>query len=128
LKKLTKKEAADVRELSTEKQVAQVLDWEINKKLYFSKDLSKSILYSVAPPGASQHLFLLALDVQQFADKRVRAILAEFGWFQTVKSDLPHFIYLGRKESELPALGLKQVLVNGQIFWIPDLSSPDGAF
>lgn len=119
-RKLSKNEAEAAKRLPVEAQIGQVLDWEVNRKLFFSKDLSKSILYSVAAPGASQHNFLLAIDVQQFADKRVRAILAEFGWFQTVKSDLPHFTYLGRKESELPALGLKPVLINGQNFWIPD--------
>lgn len=89
--------------------------------MFFSKDLSKSILYSVAVPGASQHNFLLALDVQQFGNAQVRAILAENGWFQTVKSDLPHFTYLGLKESELPAHGLKSVTVGGQKFWVPNL-------
>jgi hypothetical protein len=119
--KLTKDEAAKARYEPTAEQVAQVLEWETTRKTFFSKDLSKSILYSVAAPGASQHIFMLALDVQQFGDKRVRDLLAQFGWFQTVKSDLPHFTYLGRKESELPALGLKRVTVNAQNFWIPDL-------
>ncbi len=119
-RKLAKSEADAAKWLPTEAQIGQVLDWEVNRKLYFSKDLSKSILYSVAAPGASQHNFLLAIDVQQFADKRVRAILAEFGWFQTVKSDLPHFTYLGRKESELLLWGLKPVFISGRSFWIPD--------
>jgi hypothetical protein len=123
--KLTKDEAAQVRYQPTAEQVAQVLEWEVTRKTFFSKDLSKSILYSVAAPGASQHNFMLALDVQQFGDKRVRDLLAQFGWFQTVKSDLPHFTYLGLKESELPALGLKLVTINAQNFWIPDL--PDQA-
>ncbi len=119
--KLKKSEAEAARHLSTEDQVAQVLEWEETRNAFFSKDLSKSILYSVAAPGASQHNFLLAFDVQQFADERVRAIMAEFGWFQTIKSDLPHFTYLGREESELPGFGLKQILINKQKFWIPDL-------
>ncbi|HEV7642715.1 MAG TPA: hypothetical protein VGO50_02125 [Pyrinomonadaceae bacterium] len=119
--KLKKSEAEAARLLSTEDQVAQVLEWEETRQVFFSKDLSKSILYSVAAPGASQHNFLLAFDVQQFADERVRAIMAEFGWFQTIKSDLPHFTYLGREENELPYFGLKQVVINKQRFWIPDL-------
>jgi hypothetical protein len=119
--KLGKSEAGAARRLSTEAQVGQVLEWETNRKLFFSKDLSKSILYSVAAPGASQHNFMLAVDVQQFADKRVRAIMAEFGWFQTVKSDLPHFTYLGRRENELSSWGLKQIFIDGQSFWIPDV-------
>ncbi len=101
------------------------MEWE-SKGLYFSKDLSKSILFSVAAPGASQHIFMLALDVEQFANKNVREILADHGWFQTVLSDLPHFTYLGVKESELPALGLKKVTHGGQIFWIPNIvESPE---
>ncbi len=117
---LSLSDAETAKWLSTEAQVEQVLDWENNRRLYFSKDFTKSILYSVAAPGASQHISMLAIDVEQFADKRVRDILAEFGWFQTVKSDLPHFTYLGRKESELPAWGLKKVTISGQDFWIPD--------
>jgi hypothetical protein len=119
--KLAKGEAAAARLMSTNEQVEQILNWEADRKLFFSKDLSKSILYSVAAPGASQHNFLLAIDIQQFADRRIRAIMAEFGWFQTVKSDIPHFTYLGRKESDLPSWGLKQVFFGGQNFWIPDL-------
>ena len=120
--KISRKEAEIAKGLPIHEQVAKVLDWE-SKGLYFSKDLSKSILFSVAAPGASQHIFMLALDVEQFANKKVREILAKHGWFQTVKSDLPHFTYLGVKESELPALGLKAVTVSGQKFWIPNIES-----
>ena len=49
-------EASAARSAPTREQVAMVLEWE-KKGLYFSKDLSKSILYSVAVPGASQHGF-----------------------------------------------------------------------
>lgn len=118
--RLTKKEAKDARWLPTEAQVTKVLEWE-DRKIFFSKDFSKSILYSVAAPGASQHISMLAIDIIQFADKRVRDIMARHGWFQTVRSDLPHFTYLGFKKMELPGLGLKPVMENGQEFWIPDL-------
>ncbi len=118
--KISRQDAENAKRLPIHEQVAQVLEWE-NKGLYFSKDLSKSILFSVAAPGASQHIFMLALDVEQFTNKEVRKILANHGWFQTVKSDLPHFTYLGVKESELPALGLKAVMVGGQKFWIPNM-------
>lgn len=117
--KISRREAEMVRGLATRKQVAQVLEWE-KKGYYFSKDLSKSILYSVAAPGASQHIFMLALDVEQFGSKAVRDIMARHGWYQTVKSDLPHFTYLGVDEKELPERGLKSVLVSGQKFWIPN--------
>ena len=102
-------------------QVAAVLEMEAGG-IFFSKDFSKSILYSVAVPGASQHLALLAFDVAEFRDPRVRRLLARHGWFQTVRSDLPHFTFLGLEEKALPAHGLKQVEANGQTFWIPNVS------
>lgn len=120
LGKIPRRDADAVRGWGIQKQVAKVLEWEA-KGWYFSTDFSKSILYSVAAPGASQHLFMVALDVEQFASKPVREILARHGWFQTVKSDLPHFTYLGLDESQLPARGLKPVFVGGQKFWIPNL-------
>ena len=101
-------------------QVAQVLEWE-SQKLWFSTDFSKSILYSVAAPGASQHIFMLALDVEQFSNKQVREILAKHGWFQTVQSDLPHFTYIGAQRDELGNYGLVRKVVGGQEFWIPNL-------
>jgi hypothetical protein len=64
---------------------------------------------------------MLALDVEQYSNASVRKILADHGWFQTVKSDMPHFTYLGVKESELPSLGLRPVNVDGQKFWIPNV-------
>lgn len=118
--RLKQSDADAAKAMSTEDQVSQVLEWEDTRSLFFSKDLSKSILYSVAAPGASQHISMLALDVTQFSDKRVRALLAEEGWFQTVKSDAPHFTYLGLKEADLPSRGLKKVTVGSQDFWIPD--------
>jgi hypothetical protein len=119
--KITKKGADAARLSPIPEQINKVLDWE-RHGLYFSKDLSKSILYSVAAPGASQHIFMLALDVEQYSDPAVRQILAEHGWFQTVKSDMPHFTYLGVKEKELPSLGLKQVKVGSQTFWVPNIN------
>ena len=52
---------------------------------------------------------------------RVREIMAKYGWFQTVLSDLPHFTFLGLKEKDLPKNGLRSVEVNGQTFWIPNV-------
>ncbi len=118
--KISRRDAEAAKAMPIPQQVAQVLKWE-EKSLWFSKDLSKSILYSVAAPGASQHIFMLAFDVEQFANKQVREILAKHGWFQTVKSDLPHFTYLGLEKSELSKHGLKSQFVGGQEFWIPNL-------
>lgn len=115
-------DAAAARKLSIRKQVEAVLSWE-DQGLYFSKDLQKSILYSVAIPGASQHNFMLAIDIEQFANPKVRQIMADNGWFQTVKSDLPHFTYLGLKEADLPKNGLRPVTLKGQKFWVPNIGN-----
>jgi len=109
-----------LRRLSVWQQVAEVLELE-KDGIFFSKDLSKSILYSIAAPGASQHIAMLAFDVNEFCVERIRQILAEHGWFQTVLSDLPHFTFLGWPENELPSRGLKCVEVASQQFWIPDV-------
>jgi hypothetical protein len=119
-KRITRDEAAAAKKAMLPQQIAMVLAWE-QKGIFFSRDLSKSILYSVAVPGASQHIFMLALDIEQYGDKRIRDILARHGWFQTVKSDLPHFTYLGVAEKQLPSLGLTRVFVSGQAFWIPNM-------
>lgn len=118
--RLTNEQVTHLRSLPLAAQVAEVLDLE-QQGIYFSKDLSKSILYSIAAPGASQHIAMLAFDVNEFDNPRVREILAKHGWFQTVLSDLPHFTFLGLKEKDLPKNGLRSVEVNGQVFWIPNV-------
>lgn len=120
LGRLTADDAERLRELPVHEQVARVLELE-KDGIFFSKDLSKSVLYSIAAPGTSQHIAMLAFDVNEFANSRVREILAEHGWFQTVLSDLPHFTYLGIPEDKLAECGLKPVEVNAQKFWIPDV-------
>ena len=119
--KLTADQVTHLKGSARHQQVADVLELE-KQGIFFSKDFSKSILYSIAAPGTSQHIAMLAFDVNEFDNPRVREILAEHGWFQTVFSDLPHFTFLGRKEKELLKLGLKNVAVNGQTFWIPNVS------
>jgi hypothetical protein len=118
--RLTKDQVERLRSLPLRQQVAEVLELE-KTGIYFSKDLSKSILYSIAAPGTSQHIAMLAFDVNEFKNPRVREILAKHGWFQTVLSDLPHFTFLGLKEKDLPSRGLTSVDVNGQTFWIPNV-------
>ncbi|MFN0139204.1 MAG: hypothetical protein ACKVQW_03825 [Pyrinomonadaceae bacterium] len=113
-------DADRIRTLSPYEQVPEIFKLE-SQGIFFSKDLSKSIVYSVAPPGTSQHLSMLALDVEEFENARVRAILAKHGWHQTVVSDLPHFTYLGVQENELAKLGLKKVTNSGRVFWVPDI-------
>ena len=120
LGRLSEQAADRLRALPVNEQVPEVLELE-KDGIFFSKDLSKSILYSIAAPGTSQHIAMLAFDANEFLDARVREILGEHGWFQTVLSDLPHFTYLGLLEPDLPAHGLKTVEVSGQKFWIPDV-------
>lgn len=120
--RLTAEQVARLKSLSLSQQIAEVLELE-KVGIYFSKDLSKSILYSIAAPGTSQHIHMLAFDVNEFENPRVREIMAEHGWFQTVLSDLPHFTFLGLKEKDLPKNGLRSVEVNGQVFWIPNVEA-----
>ena len=119
-KALAPDEAARLRALASAEQIAAVLKEE-ERGNFFSKDFSRTILSSVAAPGASQHLAMLAFDATEFRHERVREILARHGWFQTVLHDLPHFTFLGVHEKELPALGLRRVVERGQDFWIPDI-------
>jgi len=118
--KLDPSDADRIRNLSPVEQVPEVFALE-SKGLFFAKDLLKSIIYSVAPPGASQHLAMLAFDVSEFDDPKVRKILAGNFWYQTVTSDLPHFTYLGVPENELSSLGLKKVRFAEREFWVPDI-------
>lgn len=118
--RLTAEQAESLRSLPTAEQVAEVLKLE-EDRIFFSKDFSKSVLYSIAAPGTSQHIAMLAFDANEFLNARVREILAANGWFQTVLSDLPHFTFLGLKETELPMRGLKCVQASGQQFWIPNV-------
>ena len=120
LGRLTQDEAHCLRALPVHEQVPEVLELE-NQGIFFSKDLSKSVLYSIAAPGTSQHIAMLAFDANEFLDARIREIMSEHGWFQTVLSDLPHFTFLGLPEADLPSRGLKPVDVQGQKFWIPDV-------
>jgi len=118
--RLTAEEVTRLKSLPLHQQVGEVLELEKNG-IYFSKDLSKSILYSIAAPGTSQHIAMLAFDVTEFENPRIREIMAKHGWFQTVLSDLPHFTFLGLKEKDLPKNGLRSLEINGQVFWIPNV-------
>jgi len=118
--RITADEARRIRSLSPFEQVPEIFKLEA-QGIYFAKDLSKSIIYSVAPPGTSQHLSMLALDVNEHENAKVRQILAKHGWFQTVVSDLPHFTFLGVPESDLPKRGLKKRTDGGRTYWLPDI-------
>lgn len=118
--KLPQSEADKIKNLSPFEQVSEIFRLE-DQGMFFAKDLSKSIVYSVSPPGSSQHLSLLALDINEHENKKVRDILAKHGWFQTIISDLPHFTYLGVKQEELPNLGLKKDESTDRVYWLPAL-------
>ena len=118
--RLSPAEAERIKILSPFEQVPEIFKLEC-EGIFFSKDLSKSIVYSVAPPGTSQHLSMLALDVNEHNNANVRDLLANHFWFQTVVSDLPHFTFLGVSENKLAGLGLKQIFDGGRSFWLPDL-------
>ncbi|HEX8247891.1 MAG TPA: hypothetical protein VF599_06950, partial [Pyrinomonadaceae bacterium] len=74
--RLKPSQARRIKSLAPVLQISEVLRLE-EDGIFFSKDFSKSILYSVAAPGASQHLSMLAFDANEFGDKQVRKILAE---------------------------------------------------
>ncbi|MBD2388699.1 D-alanyl-D-alanine carboxypeptidase family protein [Cylindrospermum sp. FACHB-282] len=75
------------------------------------------ILGTVAPPGTSQHLWGLAIDLR-VSNQEQRKALNQNGWFQTVENDLPHWTYIGWTEENLPKFGLKNKVVNGIIYWV----------
>ncbi|BAY22753.1 peptidase M15B and M15C, D,D-carboxypeptidase VanY/endolysin [Calothrix sp. NIES-2100] len=76
-----------------------------------------AILGIVAPPGTSQHLWGLAIDLRVSSQKQ-RQALNQNGWFQTVESDIPHWTYLGLTESQLPLFGFQKKLVREITYWV----------
>lgn len=118
--KITQADASRIKALSATEQIPEIFKLE-DQGIFFAQGNQKTIIYSVAPPGTSQHISMLALDVAQFENPQVRQVLANHGWFQTVPSDLPHFTYLGVSENELSNLGLKKVTESGRTFWVPNL-------
>lgn len=78
------------------------------------------ILALVAPPGTSQHLWGLAIDLR-VSNQRQKQALNENGWFQTVENDIPHWTYVGLREENLPQFGLKNQVVRGTTYWVTPL-------
>jgi LAS superfamily LD-carboxypeptidase LdcB len=78
------------------------------------------ILGLVAPPGTSQHLWGLAIDLL-VASKEQRKALNQNGWFQTVENDVPHWTYVGLTEDNLPLFGFNKQVVRGITYWITPL-------
>ncbi len=121
--RISRPEADAARRLQPHEQIPLVIRWE-RSQLWFSTGFSKSIFTSVAAPGTSQHLSGLAFDVVEHSNRRVRWILNKHGWFQTIRSDEPHFTYLGLTEAELPNHGLEMVVHRGNYYWVPRLDLP----
>jgi hypothetical protein len=124
--RITTARAEQIRGLSPVAQVSEILEMEEREQVYFGTFFDRSILYSVAAPGASQHLSLLAFDVAEYQNLEVERVLGTYGWFRTVPNDLPHFTYLGHRQERLPELQLmcSQRQYNGRSydFWVPDLA------
>ena len=120
--KITPRERSEAVASSLRQQISMVVEWE-SKGYFFSTDFSKSIFLSVAPPGTSQHLSMIAFDVVEADDPVVRAILNKHGWFQTIRTDEPHFTFLGVEEKELPRRGLRPLKRGSFTFWIPKLGT-----
>src|SRR5262245_7989174 len=88
---ISAEQAEAVRNLPVISQVESVLHLEDSRGIFFSTYFDKSILQSVAAPGASQHLSMLAFDLAEFSDKTAETVMGANGWYRTVLSDLPHF-------------------------------------
>jgi len=78
------------------------------------------ILGLVAPPGTSQHLWGLAVDLHVSTPTQIQA-LNQNGWFQTVEHDIPHWTYLGVNEEKLRQFGLQSRAIAGHIYWLTPL-------
>ncbi|WP_017654341.1 D-alanyl-D-alanine carboxypeptidase family protein [Fortiea contorta] len=79
-----------------------------------------AILGTVAPPGTSQHLWGLAIDLRPLNQKQKQA-LNQNNWFQTVENDFPHWTYVGLSEEKLPLFGFQKKLVGGITYWLTPL-------
>ena len=111
----------EIARLELPKKIEKILEWE-SQGIFFSTGRTRSILTSTAPPGTSQHLSLLAFDVNEYSNADVRSIMNRNGWYQTVIDDPGHFTYLGFPESELPGRGLIAVFKSGHQYWIPNFA------
>jgi hypothetical protein len=118
--KLKDEEVARLKSLPINEQVREVLELE-KRGIYFNTFFNNSILYSVAAPGTSQHLSMLAIDINEFENKKIREIMGNHGWFRTVKNDSPHFTFLGVKAEDLRDLGLKKINAGGGDYWVPNV-------
>lgn len=78
------------------------------------------ILGIVAPPGASQHLWGLAIDLKVTNQRQIDA-LNQNGWYRTVKYDVPHWSYVGYPPETLLRLGFQKQVIRGTTYWLTPL-------
>ena len=78
------------------------------------------ILGTVAPPGASQHLWGLAIDLKVTNKKQVKA-LNQNGWYRTVEHDVPHWTYVGYPPETLLRLGFQKKVIGKTTYWVTPL-------
>ncbi|MEL6460446.1 MAG: D-alanyl-D-alanine carboxypeptidase family protein [Cyanobacteria bacterium J06621_15] len=78
------------------------------------------ILGIVAPPGASQHLWGLAIDLAVNNEKQITA-LNQNGWYRTVEYDVPHWSYVGYPPETLLRLGFQKKIIKGITYWVTPL-------
>ncbi len=116
-RRLDTEAASDIRSLAPREQTLAILRLE-QQGMFFGAGFARSILSTVAPPGTSQHLVLLAFDVKEHRDPAVRGILERHGWYQTVAGDAPHFTYLGVSKGRLQSLGLRAVREGDREYWV----------
>ena len=121
--RLAESDRNDITALELPKKIEKVLEWE-SRGIFFSTSRTRSILTSTAPPGASQHLAMIAFDVVEYGSADVQAVLNRNGWYQTIVDDPPHFTYIGVAEIELPSRGLRSVYKGGYKYWVPNLTPP----
>ncbi|MBK9529219.1 MAG: hypothetical protein IPO41_13110 [Acidobacteria bacterium] len=118
--RITKADADRARQMPMREQIATVFGWEERKFGFVRIFLNRSYIRSRLQERRAQfHARSRHRAVWQCT--KVRKISGDHGWFQTVKSDLPHFTYLGRTRDELQSLGLKREVISGQEFWIPNM-------
>ncbi len=80
----------------------------------------KKILGTVAPPGSSQHLWGLAIDLR-VANEAQRQALNQNGWFRTVEYDVPHWTYIGHPLDQLDEFGFENKVIGGISYWLTPL-------
>lgn len=78
------------------------------------------ILGIVAPPGASQHLWGLAIDLRVTTEAQ-KQVLNQNGWYRTVENDIPHWTYVGLPLEKLTQFGFQNKVVENVTYWLTPL-------